>query len=210
MLLDEVKLYCEDLLSLQYCKELSFHNLEHTREVVSSIEIIGSNMGLSSGFLEPVLIAGWFHDTGFLKSYQEHEADSMCLANQFLSKKACPQEKIAIVMDCIAATHLPQQPETIEQKILCDADIFHLGTSKFINRNCLLRKEWEEKLQKQYCEESWLQLNIDFLSKQHFFTRYGKAVLEQGKAENLKYLKKKLMQIQIKKLNSIKKETNLS
>ncbi len=195
MLIDEVKSHCEFLLSSQCCKEMSFHNLEHTRDVVSNIETIGKSMGLSSAFLEPVIIAGWFHDTGFLKCYNEHEEFSVSLAHQFLVAKNWPAEKIEMVSSCIRSTHMPQTPCCLEAEILCDADIFHLGTSKFITRNKLLRKEWEEKLQEHYCEETWLQLNIQFLRKQHFFTRYGKTILEQGKNQNIKFLQNKLEQI---------------
>ena len=195
MLIDEVKSYCEELLSSQSCKEMSFHNLEHTRDVVANIKTIGKSMGLSASFMEPVIIAGWFHDTGFLKSYKEHEKYSAVFAYQFLSAKDWPIEKIKIVTNCIQSTHMSQEPCCLEAEVLCDADIFHLGTSKFIGRNQLLRKEWEEKLQQQYGEESWLQLNIQFLSQQHFFTRYGRTILAQGKCQNINFLKNKLIKI---------------
>ena len=42
---------------------------------------------------------------------------------------------------------------------------------------------------------TWLQLNIQFLRKQHFFTRYGKTILEQGKNQNINFLQNKLEQI---------------
>lgn len=208
MLIDEVKSHCEALLSSQSCKKMSFHNLEHTRDVVSNIKTIGKAMGLSLVFLEPIIIAGWFHDTGFLKSYKEHEKYSALFAYQFLSSKGWPIEKIRIVINCIKATHMPQKPGSFEAEILCDADIFHLGTSKFIVRNQLLRKEWEEKLQQQYCEESWLQLNIQFLSKQQFFTYYGKTVLAKGKCQNIDFLKNKL--VQITKSASVKMNANFA
>ncbi len=73
--------------------------------------------------------------------------------------------------------------------VLCDADLFHLGTTNFFYRNILLRKEWELFCDLKMTDEEWEMLNIKFLENHRFKTAYGKEVLEQGKQDNLIKLK---------------------
>jgi hypothetical protein len=43
---------------------------------------------------------------------------------------------------------LPQKPFTLIEKIICDADLYHLGTNKFKKLSALLKQEREEYLNK--------------------------------------------------------------
>jgi predicted metal-dependent HD superfamily phosphohydrolase len=45
------------------------------------------------------------------------------------------------VKACILATEMPQKPVGLLQEIICDADLFHLGTEDFSDRSKLVRKE---------------------------------------------------------------------
>ena len=53
--------------------------------------------------------------------------------------------KIAIVKAAILATEFPQKPSTLLEEILCDADFSHLGDKDYLEKNQLLRLEWELK-----------------------------------------------------------------
>ncbi|MDT0643098.1 HD domain-containing protein [Zunongwangia sp. F363] len=172
---------------------MPYHNLDHTRQVVEHIATIGNFLNLPATFMEPVIIAGWFHDIGFLKSYKQHEKFSICLASRFLFSKGFSFSKIKKIEECIAATRMPQQPQNLESKILCDADIFHLGTSDFFERNQLLREEWKIIFNHHYSEEDWLAMNISFLESQRFSTSFGREILEKGKSQNIAQLKDKLL-----------------
>lgn len=164
---------------------MPFHNVTHTEEVVKCVSKIGKALDIEKTDLEPVLIAAWFHDTGFCKVYNGHEEVSIRLAKAFLEKQGYATEQIQLVMECIRATKMPQNPETKLAQVLCDADLFHVSTPDFFYRKQLLRKEWEMKLEKFYTDIEWHKLNYDFLKDHHFFTAHGKKKLEMGQNQNV-------------------------
>lgn len=190
-----VRKYCLELLTSKNCSSLSFHNLIHTKEVVKNIAFIGENNGLSEEELEPVIIAGWFHDTGFLCAYKGHEDHSKKIAKEFLTEKKYDKHKIQIVLGCIEATKMPQNPTSVYEKIICDSDLFHLATTEFFKRNELLRNEWQNHLNLIFDEEKWLHLNIEFLKKQCYFTPYAQQNLTGGKQTNISQLQQLLKHI---------------
>lgn len=138
------------------------------------------------------MLAALFHDTGNSKIFDGHENFGMTEANLFLQNWEYPVDKIALIMDCISATRIPQQPNTTVEKILCDADLFHLGCKSFHKKNKLLRKEWSKFLDLEYDETTWNQMNIKFLKQHIFHTSYGKKILEPIKQGNLKELERQL------------------
>lgn len=182
----EVENYCCDLLVKSDCAKLPFHNLEHTKEVVSNVGVIAEYLGLSPEETELVATAAWFHDTGHSEVYQGHEEVSKGLAETFLEKEGYPKEKLTNVLSCIDATKMPQQPENSYSEILCDADVFHIGTPDFFFKKLLLRMEWDLKGIMKVTDIEWHKLNRDFLHDHHFHSKYGKEVLEIGKRENEK------------------------
>lgn len=184
MILEKVKAHCEHILTTTKCKELPFHNVEHTRQVVQNATTITQQLGLSDEKIEPVLIAAWFHDTGFCDAYEGHEDVSIGLAESFLKKHGYPAEKVEIVISCIEATKMPQDPSNEFAEVLSDADIFHISTPDFFYRKLLLRREWELELGKKSTDLEWHELNLDFLQNHQFFTEYGKKVLMEGQEEN--------------------------
>ena len=62
---------------------------------------------------------------------EHHEAQSAVLAEIFLRLHNVANEDIDAVKACILATQMPQKPVTLLDKIICDADLFHLGTADF-------------------------------------------------------------------------------
>lgn len=179
-----VEKYCQTILTTTKCHQLPFHNLEHTLEVVKNIQTIGTYANLTQEELEPVVIAGWFHDLGFCEVYQGHEEVSIQLARAFLTEKGYEPALIEIVTSCIAATKIPQNPKHTSAEIIVDADIFHIGTDAFFYRKLLLRREWETVLNQTYTDLEWHTLNLKFLQEHNFFTPYGKTVLLEGCKRN--------------------------
>lgn len=186
----EAQKYCMGLLERSRCSSLPFHNLQHTMEVYEHVLKIGMYENREMEELEPVLLAALFHDTGNAIVFAGHENYSVTEAGNFLRSQKYPQDNIAMVIDCINATRMPQRPGNSCEKIMCDADLFHLGTRSYRSKNKLLRREWAKFLNTEYSDEEWAALNIQFLEQHRFFTQYGKDVLEPIKRENLNEMKK--------------------
>lgn len=185
-MIKKVATHCRHILQTTRCKTLPFHNLIHTQEVVKQVDFIATAMGIHQADKEVVMMAAWFHDTGFSKTYKGHEEESKNIAIQFLSELGTEEEVIKNICLCIEATKIPQTPTTTLAEILCDADIFHISTPHFYYRKILLRREWEVYCNMSMTDKEWHELNLDFLKNLHFKSSYGKNVLEKGKQENIK------------------------
>lgn len=189
MTIKHITKYCSDLLQSEKCKNLPFHNFTHTQEVIDNVFLISDAQGIPLQETKLIVIAACFHDTGFSETYEGHEEVSIRLAEQYLAKANCKKHEIHTVSSCIAATKMPQDPTDRNAEILCDADLFHLGTTDFLYRNFLLRKEWELFCDTVMTDKEWILTNIKFLEGHRFKTPYGKDILEKGKQENLNKLK---------------------
>lgn len=189
MTIKSITKYCSDILRMDKCKNLPFHNVVHTQEVIDNVLLISDAVGISLKEVEFIVMAACFHDTGFSETYQGHEEVSKRLASRYLSKVNCTKSEIDRVLSYIDATTMPQNPQDIYAAVLCDADLYHLGTTNFFYRNLLLRKELELFSDLIMSDEEWEMANIKFLEEHRFKTAYGKVNLEQGKQENLAKLK---------------------
>lgn len=127
-MIKQVESYCTEILVNTKCANLPFHNLEHTKEVVSNVGFIAKFLKFSMQEIEPIIIAAWFHDIGHFEVYQGHEEVSKRLAKEFLEKEEYPKEKIDIVLSCIEATKMPKTCTDVYSAVLCDADVFRTGT----------------------------------------------------------------------------------
>jgi hypothetical protein len=111
------------------------------------------------------------------------------LAKEFLENEGYPDIILSTVLSCIEATRIPQNCPDSYAAVLCDADIFHLGTTDFFFKKLLLRREWDLQGIMRVEDIEWHKLNRNFLYNHHFKTKYGKEVLEPGKRENVKKVK---------------------
>jgi uncharacterized protein len=191
-LLNKVSEYASKIITEKLPKEIVYHNIEHTKEVVDTANDIGKHSGLPESEMEILLIAAWFHDIGITGNYNNHEEKSASIAKDFLQKNNYPSEKIEKVINLILATRLPQEPKNLIEKVICDADISHIGKKEFNTRSQLLRKEWENTLGKKTNDKEWLKNNIDFLSHSKFHTKYAKENFEKQRLKNLAILEKRM------------------
>lgn len=171
----------------------TFHNLAHTSEVVASSWEIGSASGLTAHETEIVLLAAWFHDTGYTAIARGHEEVSVEIASRFLREKRYPGSGIARIGRCIRATRVPQRPQTFLERVLCDADLNSLGRRSYFRQNDLLKLEIQKREGATLDEVMWLRRSYRFLRKHRFHTRYARQTLEKGRLNNLAALKNMLV-----------------
>jgi predicted metal-dependent HD superfamily phosphohydrolase len=191
-LISAAEQYVVNLFSQKIGKEFAFHSFNHTREVVLHTELIAGNYELSEEDHTAVLLAAWFHDTGYAAGLKKHhEEESQKIATEFLRKHNAAQSLIDKVNGCIIATRMPQSPSNLIEQIICDADLFHLGTKDFKDRNKLLRQEINALEDEKIGKKEWRNLNIEFLDRHRYFTDYAKEMLDPVKRTHLKELVEK-------------------
>lgn len=162
-----------------------YHNLAHTQRVVrKSYELINES-DLSDNDKEDLIIAAWFHDTGFTKTIDGHEAVSAEIAKSFLKKHEVDDDRVTSICNIILATNMEYEPQTRLEGIIRDADSAHIASKNYEDYASLLRKEWELTTGKKMSKADWLQENIDFLSKHSFHSEVATKNWQKRKDKNL-------------------------
>jgi predicted metal-dependent HD superfamily phosphohydrolase len=167
-----------------------YHNARHTRQTVAGCREIGKALRLGQDQMDILLLAAWFHDTGYTAVARGHEARSAKIAGEFLWDAGCSKHIVKRVQECILATRMPQRPRSLTQRILCDADLISLGKPTFLAQNELLRQEIEHREGRLIEEIVWLRRSIRFLLRHRYTTRYGRTVLESGKQANIERVRR--------------------
>ena len=180
----EVNSFVFNLLKNELSPKVVYHNYSHTSYVVEAVNEIALAENISDADLEIILLAAWFHDTGFIKGFKNHEESSTEIAIEYLTKKGFSDDKIKQISSCINATKIPQNPTTKLEKIICDADLFHLGSENFSENANLLRSEWEQFCDKHLTDIEWLKENNRFFSEHTYFTDYAFNKLNAQKTTN--------------------------
>ncbi|MEE9905597.1 MAG: HD domain-containing protein [Chlorobium sp.] len=169
-----------------------YHNYAHTAETVDTCREIAEGMKATAAETEILLLAAWFHDTGFLFGIQDHEQKSTEIARGFLKENGYPEEDIEQVCLCILATKLPQQPRSMLEEIICDADLSHLGKPGYRQKSELVRLELEKNENRSFSDIEWLKLNIDFFNRNPFRTKYASLAFNTDRKKNLVDLHQRL------------------
>ena len=172
-------------------KTFIYHNLDHTENVVKAASQIANHYQLNERDFFIVTTAAWFHDTGYFMDLKNHEVKGGEIAMTYLRNNSIDEETVRAVVNCILATRIPQDPKNKLEEIVCDADLFHLGTDDFAEKNKLMRKEAEAKKGSNTSKEEWRKGTILLFEMHHFFTDYCQLLLNDKKRENLEKLKDK-------------------
>lgn len=162
-----------------------YHNYDHAKHVVEAVLDIGKASGLDDREIEIAVLASWFHDTGYVEIKKGHEEVSITIAGDFLTEVGYDTELQNEIFKCIRATKIPQAPENLLQQVVCDADLAGLGSADYDERSTLLRTEIELESRKEYTEEEWLELEIEFLSGHNYHTKYAQSTLNEQKHKNI-------------------------
>src|SRR5690349_20388649 len=146
-ILSAARHYVTDLFTHRLNPQFVFHNLDHTEDVADACSRMADHYRISEEDRFVLMLAAWFHDTGYtLGTAAGHEEESIRIATNFLRDKNADDDPLQRVSSCIQATKMPQSPVSQIEKILCDADLYHLATDDFKARNELLKQEQESLL----------------------------------------------------------------
>lgn len=171
---------------------LTYHNIAHIMDVYDAVNrhIAAANVAADGAVL--LQTAALFHDSGFMVGAQEHEEVSCNFAKQYLPGFGYSQSSIDSICGMIRATKIPQQPQTVLEEILADADLDYLGRDDF---EAISNGLFEELKHSGVVadEDSWNRMQVRFFESHHYFTANAKAWRETKKAENLQTIKQKLI-----------------
>ncbi|HKG05587.1 MAG TPA: Pycsar system effector family protein [Pedobacter sp.] len=192
-ILDQLRTHVSNLFQSHQDHRFIYHNLNHTEQVVENAVRIANHYQLSDQDFFIVVAASWFHDIGYFFDCSQHENKGISLAAEFLNEKNVDQAVIDQISGCIMATMMPQRPIGLLQQIVCDADLFHLGSDSFKERNKLMRKEAEAFFDKKIDKAEWRIKTIALFKTHHYHTDFCQNLLNAKKAQNLAEMETKLI-----------------
>ena len=179
------------------------HTLHPTKGVVASANRIAISENISERDRELLITAAYFHDTGYIREYEKNEPIAARMAGRILKLIGYKPNEVVKVQNMILATDLERKPKTHAEKILCDADLDHLGREDFFKFDGKLRDGWRSKGIDVSDEAKWYRGTLEFIKKHQYYTESQKKLREKGKQKNIKGLLKKLENIEKKRQGQI-------
>ena len=172
-------------------EHLSYHNVDHTLDVMHAAEILARQELVDQPEEELLLTAALLHDTGFFKGRDEHEAASCEFARKYLPAYGYHPEEVDRVCDIIMATRLPQSPACNLAEILCDADLDYLGRDDFFVLSYSLYTELlAEGLIKD--EDEWDRQQTEFMDEHNYFTETSVKLRQPKREQYINLIKSKI------------------
>lgn len=170
---------------------LFYHGVAHTMDVYESAERIAKDEAISNHDLKLLLTAALFHDSGFIKTREGHEAESCRIAHQYLPAYNYQPAEIDVICGMIMATRIPQSPLNHLEEILSDADLDYLGRDDFFTLSDRLFHELcFEGLIKD--KDEWNREQIDFMEVHRYHNATSVKLRQAKKEEYIKLVKSKI------------------
>jgi uncharacterized protein len=163
---------------------LTYHGLHHTIDVFNAAMKIAEAENLSSNDMRLLRIAILYHDAGFTLAYKNHEDEGCKMAKKDLPAYGYSAKEISIICGMIMATKIPQNPHTILEKIICDADLDYLGRDDFEKISNTLHEEMKIYTQL-HDKNEWYKIQKDFLEKHEYYTDFSRNNREHKKQKYL-------------------------
>ena len=167
---------------------LFYHNVKHTVDVVTEVELIGWAEGCSDEEILLLKTAALFHDAGHTVSYDDHEFQGTILAREMLPSYGYTITQIEKICGIIMSTRLPPRPSSLLEQIICDSDLDYLGRSDFIPVSNTLFEEL--KAQGKITDiNDWNKIQVKFISGHQYFTATARRLREVNKKLQIERIK---------------------
>ncbi len=169
-----------DKLEKELPSWLYYHNVKHTVDVVTEVELIGWGEGCTDEEILLLKTAGLFHDAGHTIAYDNHEFFGTRIAREMLPGYNYTPGQIDRICELIMATKLPPNPTNLLEDIICDSDLDYLGRSDFIPVSNALYEELRAQ-HKMKSLNDWNKLQVKFISGHQYFTKTARSLREVNK-----------------------------
>ncbi len=177
-----------DKMEKELPPDLYYHNVKHTVDVVTQVELIGLGENVSDEELLFLKTAALFHDIGHVVSYDSHEYFSTLITREILADYNYTHSQIEKICELIMATKLPPQPSNKLEEIICDADLDYLGRSDMIPVSNSLYYEMKKRKIVDSLSD-WNNMQIRFISDHQYFTETARNLREVNKQLQIQRIK---------------------
>lgn len=188
--IEKAEEYVFDKLEESLSNTLFYHGLHHTIDVSNAVLQIAIAEGIhDKETLQILQTAAFYHDLGFISTYQGHEEESCRLARVSLPNFGYTDEQIEKICGLIMATKIPQNPTNYLERIMADADLDYLGREDFWN---ISRSLYEELHEREMVTDidSWNKIQVLFLENHQYWTETARQWRNPEKLKRIEELRK--------------------
>jgi uncharacterized protein len=183
--LDQARQYVLDRLARELSPLITYHSLAHTRdEVVPAADRYAAGEGVTGESVLLLRTAALYHDAGYVEQHHDHEEASVRIATAVLPSFGYTPAQIEVITGIILATRLSQEPRTLQEQIMVDADLSILGQANYLARNAALREEWAA-YGRVMTDAQWYGSQLQFMRDHHYFTATARLLCEAQKQINI-------------------------
>ncbi len=184
---ESVKEHIFQRLNEELDKNLAYHSIGHTKDVIRAAERLAKMENVNGRDLALLKTAALFHDVGFTRVYNGHEDASIQIARELLPRFGYTREDIDKIEGMIHSTRIPQNPTNHLEEIMADADLDYIGRDDLFMIGQKLQYEWQSMGIISNLRE-WHEKQLAFLKNHTYFTRSARQLREDKKQENIREL----------------------
>lgn len=189
--------YAINLLQHKILPAFTYHNLDHTLDVVDACAHLAELEGIDEENSQLLLIAAYYHDTGWTSISQVdsetynagravHEEKAVQIAREVLPTYGFTTKEIETIARLIMATRLSHTPTDILEQVIADADMSPIGQvpSSFLRTNTALRRELKT-FGMQVKDSEWYADQKDFLEACFYYTASARELFDKNRLMNM-------------------------
>lgn len=192
---DQMRIHILDRLKSLLPENIIYHDIPHTINVEKAAIRYAKLEGVEESDILLLRTAVLFHDSGFILKYNNNEDFGISIAKSTLPKFGYTNSQIATIAGIIASTKSSVEPETLLEKIMCDADHDYLGRPDYHVIAKKLRLEMSD-FNHSFGDREWIEYQLNFLEKIHVYhTETAQNIRSFGKNARIEDLKKKLSEL---------------
>jgi hypothetical protein len=166
---------------------LFYHNLAHTGRLLESVNRINDHFKLDDRNYFIVCAALWLYDLEIISS-DNGKIKTTSLSDGLLDSLQISDAEREEIKNCILTANGFRQPETVNEKIVCDVLSFYLGSPYFSEYNKLRRQETEAITSEKIKGAVWRSRTVLLFENHQYQTPFCQNLLNKVKEENLKAL----------------------
>ena len=177
-----------EILHHKLSKDLHYHGVHHTLDALKTCDLYLKKIKIAKHEAQLLRLGILFHDIGFTVSNDDHEIRGAEIAKELLAKYDFKTEDINIIVGLILSTKVPQTPNTLLEKMICDIDLDYLGRSDFYKISNYLFEELQYTIGLKDKNE-WNKIQVKFLKAHSFHTDFAIKKRQPEKEKRIKELK---------------------
>ncbi|MEO0733860.1 MAG: Pycsar system effector family protein [Bacteroidota bacterium] len=191
-LLAAVEAHVEKYITEEVDTTFVYHNFQHTCAVVEAATELADRYEVNEDERLAIILAAWFHDTGYAEGWEDHEERGVINATTWLAAQGVDDpELIDHVAGAIRATKMDTQPQNFLEQIVADADLSHLGDLSYWDRCGRVRQELALTREMVMSDQEWIDFELGFMLNHEYHTEAAREMFGERKSKHVKQLYKR-------------------